>query len=50
VESHGSPYRDPIWHGIYKDRAEIRDSYVYMNERPGFGYEIDWDYVEKHKA
>jgi len=50
VESHGSPYRDPIWHGIYKDRAQIRDSYVYMNEKPGFGYEVDWDYVAKHKA
>jgi L-alanine-DL-glutamate epimerase-like enolase superfamily enzyme len=50
VESHGSPYRDPIWHGIYTDRAQVRDSYVHMNEKPGFGFEIDWDFAEKHKA
>lgn len=50
VESHGSRDRDPIWQGIYKDRAQIRDSYVYMNEKPGFGFEIDWEFAEKHKA
>jgi L-alanine-DL-glutamate epimerase-like enolase superfamily enzyme len=50
VESHGSHDRDPIWQGIYKDRAQIRDSHVYMNEKPGFGFEIDWEFAEKHKA
>lgn len=50
VESHGSHDRDPIWQGIYKDRAQIRDSYVYMNEKPGFGFEIDWEFTEKYKA
>lgn len=50
VESHGSPHRDPIWHGIYADRAQIKDSYVYMNEKPGFGYELNWDFIEKHRA
>ncbi|MCS0497196.1 mandelate racemase/muconate lactonizing enzyme family protein [Ancylobacter sp. MQZ15Z-1] len=50
VESHGSPHRDPIWHGIYADRAQIRDSFVYMNEKPGFGYELNWDYIEKNRA
>jgi L-alanine-DL-glutamate epimerase-like enolase superfamily enzyme len=50
VESHGSYDRDPIWQGIYKDRAQIRDSYVYMNEKPGFGFEIDWEFAEKYKA
>ncbi len=51
VESHGAPeYRDPIWAGMYQDRAQVRDSYVYMNEKPGFGYEIDWAFVEKHRA
>jgi len=49
VESHGSPYRDPLWHGIYTDRAQIRDSYVHMSEKPGFGYELDWDFINKHK-
>ncbi len=50
VESHGSHDRDPIWQGIYLDRAQIKDSYVYMSEKPGFGFEIDWDFVKKHPA
>jgi L-alanine-DL-glutamate epimerase-like enolase superfamily enzyme len=50
VESHGSPDRDPIWHGMYLDRAQIKDSYVYLNEKPGFGYEVDWEFMKGHKA
>ena len=50
VESHGSPDRDPIWHGLFSERAQVRDSYVYMNDKPGFGIEIDWDYAKKHRA
>ena len=50
VESHGSHDRDPIWQGMYLDRAEIKDSYVYMNEKPGWGVEIDWKFVNSHLA
>ena len=48
VESHGSPDRDPIWHGLFSERAQVRDSYVYMNDKPGFGIEIDWGFAKKH--
>ena len=48
VESHGSPDRDPIWHGLFSQRAQVKDSHVYMNELPGFGVEIDWDYANRH--
>jgi L-alanine-DL-glutamate epimerase-like enolase superfamily enzyme len=51
VEAHGAPEdRDPIWTGLYRDRAQIRDSHVHMNEKPGFGFEIDWEFVKKHRA
>ncbi len=50
VESHGSPDRDPIWHGLFSERAQVRDSYVYMNDKPGFGIEIDWNYAKKYAA
>ncbi len=50
VESHGAPERDPIWVGLFRERAQVRNSYVHLNERPGFGIEIDWDFVEKHRA
>ncbi len=50
VESHGSMDRDPIWHGLFSERAQVRDSYVHMNDKPGFGIEIDWDFAKKHAA
>jgi L-alanine-DL-glutamate epimerase-like enolase superfamily enzyme len=51
VESHGSPeHRDPIWIGLFKERAQVKDSYVHMNEKPGFGIEIDWKFAEKYRA
>jgi L-alanine-DL-glutamate epimerase-like enolase superfamily enzyme len=50
VESHGSHERDPLWMGMYKDRAQIKASYVHMTDKPGFGYELDWNFIEKHRA
>ena len=50
VESHGAPERDPVWFGLFTERAQIRDSYVHLNDRPGFGIEIDWQFVAAHGA
>lgn len=50
VESHGAPERDPIWFDMFTERAEVRDGFVHLNDKPGFGVEIDWDYVKRHRA
>lgn len=50
VESHGAPDRDPVWFGLYTERAEIRESHVHLSERPGFGIEIDWAFVNAHRV
>lgn len=49
VESHGDDARDPLAHGIYRARAEVRDSQVWLSEAPGFGIEIDWAFVDRHR-
>jgi L-alanine-DL-glutamate epimerase-like enolase superfamily enzyme len=49
VESHGAPDRDPVWFGLFTERAQIRDGYVHLNDKPGFGIEIDWRFVEAHR-
>jgi D-galactarolactone cycloisomerase len=48
VESHGSHERDPVWQGMYLERAQIKDSYVTMNEKPGWGVEFDWKFINAH--
>ena len=39
-----------IWIGLFKERAQVKDSYVHMNDKPGFGIEINWDYAKKYGA
>ena len=50
VEVGGNPARNPVWQGMYRNRARIEKSYVELNDEPGFGVEIDWDFVAQHKA
>lgn len=50
VESNGNPERDPLWYGIYAKRPEIRDSHVHLTDAPGFGFEIDWEFVKRYGA
>lgn len=50
VESHGDAARDPVSAGIYREHGEVRDSQVHLNDKPGFGVEIDWDFVKRHRA
>ena len=47
-ESNGDP--DPLWLGMYRERAEIKNGQVHLTDAPGFGIEIDWKFVEKHRA
>jgi L-alanine-DL-glutamate epimerase-like enolase superfamily enzyme len=50
VESHGNEARDPISHHLYTEPVETRDSYVHLNEKPGFGVEVDWEFVKRYRA
>jgi D-galactarolactone cycloisomerase len=50
VESHGDAARDPVSAGLYREHVEVRDSHVHLNDKPGFGVEIDWDFVRRHRA
>lgn len=50
AESHGSHDRHPIQQYLYAKAAEVRDGMVHLNDDPGFGVEIDWDYVEKIRS
>jgi D-galactarolactone cycloisomerase len=50
VESHGDARRDPVSHHLYKEPVQTRDSHVHLSDKPGFGVEIDWTFVEKHRS
>ena len=50
VETHGGRERDPLWFELFTARVEVRDGRVHLNDKPGFGVEVDWKYVETHRA
>jgi len=49
VESHGGPQSDPLAHGIFREHPELRDGHLHLNDRPGFGLEVDWAFVDGNR-
>ncbi|HVC55628.1 MAG TPA: mandelate racemase/muconate lactonizing enzyme family protein [Stellaceae bacterium] len=50
VESHGGPDSDPLGHGLFHEHPELRDGHLHIGDRPGFGLDPDWAFVERHRA
>jgi L-alanine-DL-glutamate epimerase-like enolase superfamily enzyme len=44
------PDRDPIWWHMISNRPEVRDGWVELRDEPGLGWELDWDFVERHRV
>ena len=50
VESHGGPDTDPLHFGLFRDHPHLENGQLVISDKPGFGFEIDWDFLEKHAA
>ena len=50
VESHGSDTRDPLRHNVYVGGMTMREGYLHLSDRPGFGLEIDRKAVERYRV
>jgi L-alanine-DL-glutamate epimerase-like enolase superfamily enzyme len=40
--------RDPFFWRLSNISSRIHEGKLRMSERPGFGIELDWDYVRAH--
>jgi D-galactarolactone cycloisomerase len=43
------PDRDPLWWNLIANRPEAVDGWIELSDRPGLGWELDGDYIEKHR-
>lgn len=43
------PKRDPFWWNLITNRRPLEDGYLVLGDEPGFGWELDWTYIERHK-
>jgi L-alanine-DL-glutamate epimerase-like enolase superfamily enzyme len=50
VESHGGNDSDPLAHGLFQEHPELRDGHLHFGDRPGFGIEPDWQFVEHYRV
>jgi D-galactarolactone cycloisomerase len=50
VESHGGPETDPVGAGLFHDHPVLRDGFLHLPDKPGFGLDPDWGFVEKYRA
>jgi D-galactarolactone cycloisomerase len=50
VESHGGPDNDPLAYGLFREHPELRDGHLHFGDKPGFGLEPDWAFVERYRV
>lgn len=43
------PDRDPFWWNLIANRPELDGGYLTLPDKPGLGWELDWDYVARHR-
>jgi len=48
AETFSQSARDPFWDELYTCRAELRDGEIWLNDKPGFGFDVDWKVVQKY--
>ena len=48
-ESLYPPELDPPYFEMLLNRPQLKDGYCTLPEGPGWGMELDWAYVEKHR-
>jgi L-alanine-DL-glutamate epimerase-like enolase superfamily enzyme len=44
-----TPERDPVWWYLVANRPVLRDGRVTLSDRPGFGWELDTEYLAYHR-
>jgi len=50
VESHGGKESDPLAYGLFQEHPELRDGQLHFGDKPGFGLEPDWKFVERYRV
>ncbi len=50
VECFPDPDRDPVWEKMIANRPKITDGIIEVPAGPGFGLELDWDFVKKYRV
>jgi L-alanine-DL-glutamate epimerase-like enolase superfamily enzyme len=43
------PDRDPFWWNLVANRPPLRDGGLRLPDTPGLGWELDWDYIARHR-
>jgi L-alanine-DL-glutamate epimerase-like enolase superfamily enzyme len=42
--------RDPLWFRLIANRPLIEGGLLHLTDRPGFGWDLDWDFIRRHRV
>jgi D-galactarolactone cycloisomerase len=43
------PDRDPFWWNLIANRPSLKDGMLHLSDRPGLGWELDLDYIDRYR-
>lgn len=49
VECFADPERDPVWDKLIANRPKPQNGIIPIPQGPGFGLELDWEFVERYR-
>jgi len=49
VECFADPDRDPVWQAMWANRPPVKDGTMAVGTGPGFGIQLDWEMVKRHR-
>jgi L-alanine-DL-glutamate epimerase-like enolase superfamily enzyme len=38
-----------LGYGLFREHPELRDGHLHFGDKPGFGIEIDWVFVDRYR-
>ncbi|HXF66597.1 MAG TPA: mandelate racemase/muconate lactonizing enzyme family protein [Burkholderiales bacterium] len=50
LECFADPERDPVWQALWANRPPVENGTMAVPAGPGFGLELDWKMIERHRV
>ncbi|MEH6780437.1 MAG: mandelate racemase/muconate lactonizing enzyme family protein [Rhodoglobus sp.] len=44
------PDRDPFWWNMIVNRPELNNGILTLSDRPGLGWDLNWDYIDQYRV
>ena len=39
-----------LTYGLFREHPELRDGHLIFDDKPGFGLDVDWGFVDRYRV